>query len=120
MDDRTLAPRVWEEPPPWLNLSVLLGEHTVDELRRLGQEAADLEHDVEQLARRCHEALHALEVDVDGARLPEGVYELVQRLSGAERLSEALRRLVGHLSAAEGDPSGVVPAWAGATADGTE
>jgi hypothetical protein len=106
-------------PPAWFNLHAVVDEKLCDEMEELAGEAEALLDDVERLSIRAFRAHAAFELSVTKAtegyrEVSDGLYYLARRLSGFNRLENALTALVADLEIARGEgPPGEVdePEW---------
>jgi hypothetical protein len=114
------------EPPPWLDLDACCPPELRAELAELTAEVRGMYRDLDDLARRCCEAIRKADDASPGAyKLPDddlfdgrtvkavdAPYDLVAILSGREGLSVSLYRLGALAAAGADDPDhGMLPEW---------
>jgi hypothetical protein len=98
--------------PKWLNLHALIDDDMIAELEAVRVEAEALAPAVRQLAIRSFRAAHAFELATKDQSLPDGVWELLKELSGAEAVFEVLGRLLDDLEIGRlEEPNGDSPEW---------
>lgn len=95
--------------PAWFNLEGALDEEALAELQAVAAEAEELAPRVRALAIRAFRSLMPVE-ELDVADLDD-LAELVEEVSGARRVKDALRALEHDLEAGRLDPPMDRPQW---------
>lgn len=91
----TSPARASNDVPAWLNLSALVDDATLEELKVVAAEVKALEEQVRAVCIRAFRVTTRYTLMVDG--LPDGVHEVVDQRTGCQVVHDGLHALIGQL-----------------------